>query len=280
MSEIVVKEADLIGQLKIIRDFFMLGRGELFLEFLKVMQIEKIFFSKGITEATTRDINWIFQTAANNVNVTTEAEQFSLVLPSKDDLDSFCYETKGLLSLISLKYKVKWPLHLLFSPKVLEKYNDLFRFLLRIKKVQFDLQLVWRHQREKKVNKNSQLLQFRNKAMFLIDNLQYYLQVDVIESQYSILLSSIQETNDFERIERAHSVFLANVLTLCFLVSTTSIDASKSMVINLNENPVLRILDKILIAVDKFCSFCMTCNDPMTKMEVQEFKGYDQSGHS
>ena len=40
-------------------------------------------------------------------------------------------------------YKCDWPLHLMFSPDILEKYNTLFRFLLPIKRVQLELQHIW-----------------------------------------------------------------------------------------------------------------------------------------
>lgn len=36
---------------------------------------------------------------------------------------------------LSLDYRSHWPLHLMFSPDVIEKYNTLFRFLLPIKRV-------------------------------------------------------------------------------------------------------------------------------------------------
>ncbi|XP_019541203.3 gamma-tubulin complex component 4 homolog [Aedes albopictus] len=279
MSEIAIKEADLIKQLKLIKDYYLLGRGELFSELLRQTKSLKTLFSKGITDGSSRDMNRAFQLAASSVNITEDVEQFSFALPPKEEVDSFCYETKGILSYITLKYKVKWPLHLLFSPKTLDKYNEMFRFLLRIRKIQYDIHQVWSLQRENKVKKNSELLQFRNKLMFLIDNLQYYLQVDVLESQFSILMGAIGETKDFERIQRAHTVFQANVLGLCFLLSNNAPDMTTNTtgIIQVNENPVLTILDKVLVIVDKFCSFCSSCKDPMTKVERQEFNGYDQA---
>ncbi len=44
---------------------------------------------------------------------------------------------------LSLDYRSHWPLHLMFSPDVIEKYNTLFRFLLPIKRIQLDLQFIW-----------------------------------------------------------------------------------------------------------------------------------------
>lgn len=214
LSEIAVTEADLSKQLKLIKDFFLLGRGELIYEFVRAL---KPLYTNLITENVVRDINRAFQVAAASVNIHDEVDLFSFEMV-KEEIDSFSFESRGFFSFLTLRYKVKWPLHLLFSPKVLDTYNDLFCFLISIKKTQHDLHDVWSHHREEKVQRNSELLQFRNKLMFLIDNLQYYLQVDVLESQFSIMMNKIAETRDFEQIQRAHSFFQANVLGLCFML--------------------------------------------------------------
>ena len=219
LSEIAITEADLSKQLKLIKDFYLLGRGELFYEFIKAL---KPLHTNIVTENTIRDINRAFQVAATSVNIHEEVELFSFDMV-KEEIDSFNYSSKSFFSFLTLCYKIKWPLHLLFSPKVLEKYNELFRFLIRLKTTQYDLHLVWCHHREEKVQRNSELLQFRNKLMFIIDNLQYYLQVDVLESQFSIMMEKISETRDFEQIQRAHGCFQANILGLCFLLESVSL---------------------------------------------------------
>ncbi|ELT88090.1 hypothetical protein CAPTEDRAFT_198216 [Capitella teleta] len=52
---------------------------------------------------------------------------------------------------------------------------------------------------------------------FLINNLQYYLQVDVIESQFSILCEKVNSVHDFEAIRLAHDHFLTSLLGHSFL---------------------------------------------------------------
>uniref|UniRef100_A0A182IW86 Gamma-tubulin complex component n=1 Tax=Anopheles atroparvus TaxID=41427 RepID=A0A182IW86_ANOAO len=287
MSVIVVEEADLVRQLRLMKDFFLLGRGELFSEFL--VQTQSLLIGKEINDGTARDLNRALQLAANSIsNVGEDIEQFSFELTGNDETEeSICYETKAAVGHIMLKYKVKWPLHLLFSPKILDRYNEMFRFLLRIKKIQHDLLQIWSYQREKRIKHNSDVVQLRNKLMFLINNLQYYLQVDVLESQFAILLGAITNTPakpaDFERIQRAHTIFQVNVLSLCFLLASANAGEPSSLgtttmagVIQVQENPVLTILDSILSIVDRFCLFCMLCKDPMTKMERQEFVTYEQ----
>ena len=196
----------------------ILGRGELFFEFIKTIET---IYSTVITDGTIRDVNRAFQVAATSVNVGEEVDLFSLHM-NKEEIDSFSYDTRGFFSFVTMKYNIQWPLHLLFSPKILDHYNELFRFLIRIKKIQYDLHKIWSFHRENKVHRSSELLQFRNKLMFLIDNLQYYLQVDVLESQFSILMDKIEDSKDFEHIQRAHTIFQANVLGLCFLLDNVS----------------------------------------------------------
>lgn len=218
LSDIAIKDADLVKQLRLIKEFYLLGRGELFYEFIKGLDP---IYGNAVTENAVRDINRIFHVSAASVNVQDDVELFHFEM-AKNDMESFTYESKGLFQFLSLKYKIKWPLHLLFPPKVLDKYNDLFRFLIRIRKVQFSLQSLWCYHRENKMEKGNEILHFRNKLMFLIDNLQYYLQVDVLESQFSIMMDKIKETRDFEQILRAHGCFQANVLSLCFLLENVS----------------------------------------------------------
>lgn len=106
---------------------------------------------------------------------------------------------------LGLTYKVQWPLHILFTPAVLEKwvlvivrsarlgrerqliparfcrYNVVFRYLLSVRRVQSQLQHCWALQMQRKHLKSTQTdavkWRLRNHMAFLIDNLQYYLQV-------------------------------------------------------------------------------------------------------
>lgn len=284
LSDIAFKQADLIRHLKLVKEFFLLGRGELFLEFIK--QTETIQ-SDSIDQRVARDVSRAFQTAANRTN--NDLERISMHLPLNElDVASIIDESQIFLQLVQLKFNVKWPLHLFFSPTILKRYNDLFRFLLQIRKLQNDLHIVWAHHREKKMAKGNQLAQIRCKLMFFIDNLQYYLQADVLESQFSILMNAVLNSKDFEYIQRAHSVFQANIMSLCFLLNTATVD-SASAGISLNrasippgangdeqDNPVLIILHRIMRCINTFCVLNLTCDDPMTAEQAKELKFNDQ----
>uniref|UniRef100_A0A8C2YYI8 Gamma-tubulin complex component n=1 Tax=Cyclopterus lumpus TaxID=8103 RepID=A0A8C2YYI8_CYCLU len=143
---------------------------------------------------------------------------------------------------LGLTYKVQWPLHILFTPAILEKYNVVFRYLLSVRRVQSQLQHCWALQMQRKHLKSSQTdavkWRLRNHMAFLIDNLQYYLQVDVLESQFSQLLQLINSTRDFESIRLAHDHFLSNLLAQSFILL----------------KPVFHCLNEILDLCQTFCS--------------------------
>nr|CAD7267619.1 unnamed protein product [Timema shepardi] len=102
--------------------------------------------------------------------------------------------------------------------------------------------------------------QLRKNLMFFVDNLQYYLQVDVLESQYMMMQSVINETKDFDLVQKAHSTFLANILSQSFLLMNNPVsekhlsdDSSNPDVNGMRENPVHRGLALFLSLCEKFC---------------------------
>ena len=83
----------------------------------------------------------------------------------------------------------------------------------------------------------------RNRLMFLVDNLQYYLQVDVLESQYTLLQSAVQATKDFEQIQKAHTLFQANILSQTFLFADKVWEYfSLSLICNTSHPPCMCLL--------------------------------------
>lgn len=54
--------------------------------------------------------------------------------------------------------------------------------------------------------------------MFLVDNLQYYFQVDVIEAQFSLLLKAVENANELEDIIKVHHNFISNLLVKTFVL--------------------------------------------------------------
>lgn len=52
---------------------------------------------------------------------------------------------------------------------------------------------------------------------FFVSNLLYYLQVDVVDSEYSVLQRDISAAADFQSVLRAHKTFTSNMLRLSLI---------------------------------------------------------------
>ncbi|KAM3876843.1 gamma-tubulin complex component 4 [Diretmus argenteus] len=254
---LMVEESDLLGQLKIIKDFYLLGRGELYQAFIDHAQH---MLKTPPTAVTEHDVNVAFQQAAHKVlldddnllpllhlTIDYQGKDSKELTGTRDgatppqDTSPREVPPTGWAAL-GLAYKVQWPLHILFTPAVLEKYNVVFRYLLSVRRVQSELQHCWALQMQRKHLKSNQTdavkWRLRNHMAFLVDNLQYYLQVDVLESQFSQLLQQINSTRDFESIRLAHDHFLSNLLAQSFILL----------------KPVFHCLNEILELCHNFCS--------------------------
>lgn len=98
-------------------------------------------------------------------------------------------------------------------------------------------------------------------------------------------MSAIQESKDFEHIQKAHSIFQGNVLSLCFLVPQTSQNllmtvpntSSKEDSTNIFiENPVLVILNKILETSYTFCQHCSAATGEISVVDHIEIKRQEE----
>uniref|UniRef100_A0A8C2B906 Gamma-tubulin complex component n=1 Tax=Cyprinus carpio TaxID=7962 RepID=A0A8C2B906_CYPCA len=247
---LMVEESDLLGQLKIIKDFYLLGRGELYQVFIDLAQhmlktppsavtehgINRLFLQ--IMRSPFSNSNFLFIISLNLLylfqmsmwHFSKQLIKCSKVLHASGNREGTTppQETSPReapptgWAALGLAYKVQWPLHILFTPAVLEKYNVVFRYLLSVRRVQSELQHCWALQMQRKHLKSNQTdavkWRLRNHMAFLVDNLQYYLQVDVLESQFSQLLHQINATRDFESIRLAHDHFLSNLLAQSFIL--------------------------------------------------------------
>ena len=125
---------------------------------------------------------------------------------------------------LRLEYDVDWPLGLLLTPRVLSRYNVLFKFLLRLRRVQRRLDDVWsslrlasKSRRSSEVQHLAGLWRLHQRMAHLVTNLQIYVQVDVIEAQFRKLVAQVGDAMDFASAERAHEHYLGALFGQTFL---------------------------------------------------------------
>ncbi|KAL9247154.1 hypothetical protein vseg_020617 [Gypsophila vaccaria] len=268
--QLVVVRADLNGHLKALKDYFLLAKGDFFQCFLEESrQLMRLPPRQSTAEA---DLLIPLQLAAVKT-ISDEDKYFSRVslrMPSAVNPSQVVVtKSKAHASLsstttdldgwdgITLEYSIDWPLQLFFSQEVLSKYRRVFQYLLKLKRTQMELEKSWAsvmHQdhsdfaeRRNDPAKGSTLQQRRQRfrpmwrvrehMAFLIRNLQFYIQVDVIESQWNILQNHIQDSHDFTELVNFHQEYLSALISQSFL----------------DIGSVCRILDSIMKLCLQYC---------------------------
>jgi len=243
--QLVVVHADLFGQLKTLKNFYFLFSGDFYQCFIHDSKATMMLPPKQNAE---HDINLLFQHAA----IKTSAENdkyfngFYLQLPVDKE--------SGQISWNNLKLDYKehhWALDLLLSQEHFNKYNSIFAMLFDIKRAQIELQKAWKPQKEMKkltLEKRNPLMPtwlLRKKMAFLVDNLQYYFQVGVLDVQYSLMISQIETSTEFDAISKAHDESLTSSYHQCFM----------------HIKAVIRCLDVIVQLCISFCGFLVSKED-------------------
>ncbi|XP_015891957.2 gamma-tubulin complex component 4 [Ziziphus jujuba] len=269
--QLVVVRADLNGHLKALKDYFLMAKGDFFQCFLEESrQLMRLPPRQSTAEA---DLMVPFQLAAIKT-ISEEDKYFSRVSLRMPSFGLSVKSSQGELSKdgnsgatsevaldgwdgIALEYTVDWPLQLFFTQEVLSKYCRIFQYLLRLKRTQMELEKSWAsvmHQdhtdfakrRNDRINcsvsqqrrqRFRPMWRIREHMAFLIRNLQFYIQVDVIESQWNVLQAHIQDSHDFTELVGFHQEYLSALISQSFL----------------DIGSLSRILDSIMKLCLQFC---------------------------
>eukprot|EP00762_Andalucia_godoyi_P000257 ANDGO_03221.mRNA.1 Gamma-tubulin complex component 4 len=277
---VVVVDARLPEHMDVIRNYFLLGRGDFFQCFVE--ECRGLFDGIGIGNVN-GELESAFSRAATRSATLDGDPMFSnltisLTNPNWSPAEAVAQiQAQVMQPPISLYFKLQWPLQLFFSPEKMATYNRLFRFLFALKRVQIQLQDAWAtlmEQTDLRAKRNHEnevhLFKLRHSMSFLIDNLQFYIHVDVLEVQIANLMEIFRaQSRDFEALQRAHASFLTDICEQCFF-STPVVE---------------RVLEDLCTKVLQFCSlvrrhFGAADAEPFDPKELQTVsEGFDRQAH-
>ncbi|CAN6349755.1 unnamed protein product [Urochloa humidicola] len=289
--QLVVVRADLNGHLKALKDYFLLAKGDFFQCFLEesrqLMRLPPrqstaeadlmIPFQLAALKTIGEEDKYFTRVSLRMLSygMKSSTSQKDLQKPNASELPSHGKAASELAldgwDSIALEYSVDWPLQLFFTPDVLSKYRKVFQYLIRLKRTQMELEKSWAavmhkdhadfsdYCKDRKNGSATQLRRQRSKPLwrvrehmaFLIRNLQFYIQVDVIESQWNVLQSHVQDSHDFTELVSFHQEYLSALVSQSFL----------------DIGSVSRILDSIM----KLClQFCWSIEQYETRPNISE----------
>lgn len=178
---------------------------------------------------------------------------FQSVIRNESSFDSW---TK-----LQLKYQVPWPLHIIITLPILVQYNEVFRFLFTIRRVSSALNDCWatllragKEQYQQQSKPFIHMCRLRTRMGFFVDAFQYFLHVDVIESQWHALQESLKSSDSFHALRDAHAKFITSVKRQCLLDARTlrkTLDSVLNLCVRLC-NLVYENKDDIMNGISQF----------------------------
>ncbi|EFA79283.1 spindle pole body component 97 [Heterostelium album PN500] len=157
---------------------------------------------------------------------------------------------------LAFNYKVIWPLSLVINRKSLVKYQIIFRHLFLCKHVEKLLCNTWnQHQESRRAFNNkpalAALMSFshfpRHRMIHFLQNLEYYMMLEVIEPNWIKMRQSIKNSKTVDEVIKVHDDFLETCLAECMLTDT-----------------------RLVTLLMKFMTLCIIFCDFNTKMVLEE----------
>ncbi|XP_052265860.1 gamma-tubulin complex component 6-like isoform X2 [Dreissena polymorpha] len=131
---------------------------------------------------------------------------------------------------IQLHYEVGWPLNIVITENSLDKYCQVFSFMLQLKRVVWVLKDVWnRLKRDGLVHKLAQVFEFRELHLYrqemqlFVKVMQEYISHQVINVTWQEFQTALATTvHSLDDLHAAHNTYLDNALFRCLLTKNAA----------------------------------------------------------
>ncbi|XP_057993655.1 uncharacterized protein LOC110635596 isoform X2 [Hevea brasiliensis] len=234
----LMKDWRLTDELGVLRAIYLLGSGDLLQHFLTVI------FSKldrGETWDDNFELNLILQesirNSADSMLLSAPDSLFVSIiknhgfdgdeLPISPTLASTTHKSRthsfGIDGLDSLKftYKVSWPLELIANAEAINKYNQVMRFLLKVKRAKYALDKVRRWMwkgRGAGTNSHKHHWLVEQKLLHFVDAFHQYVMDRVYHSAWHELFEGMATAGSLDEVIEVHEAYLLSIQRQCFVV--------------------------------------------------------------
>lgn len=237
LMDLIMKDYDLTGHLMSVKRYFLLQQGDFIVQFMDACEKELM---KSVDKVVPMRLTNLLELTLRlssakhdkyQENLDTYLMTFDIFtqmnkimnghLLSDDDTD---YDTNQTgIECFTFIYKSKWPINIILNHMTISKYQIIFRQLFYLKHVENFLCRVWiANNNAKKFDKSTSeqyrsAFTLRQRMMSAIQNLEYYMMVEVIEPVWHIFMQQISKAKNFDDVLNYHDDFLDKCLKNCML---------------------------------------------------------------
>lgn len=219
-----VQDLDILSHFKSLRNYFLMMNGEF------GSSICHLLFSKlesGVKPSELlnyQSLHMILDHALSQTRHDPNIEKLSFIvqnIPEKFDMHS-----PSVLNMLTMSYKLDWPLNLILNPETMDQYKAIFNYLLKLKRISWILEECFQMLKElhKKHGRDmSRSQQFRNvqqarhKMNVFVHCLENHVTRNVLQISWGAFVEDLKTAQSIHCIYRKHTNYLKRVLFLCLL---------------------------------------------------------------
>ncbi|XP_034489725.1 gamma-tubulin complex component 2 homolog isoform X2 [Drosophila innubila] len=243
LLDVLLTENDLMGHLQSVKRYLLLNQGDFTMQFMDACEDE-----------LAKNVDQVLPMTLENLLGLTLRLSSARNDPYKDDLhcelltydlvtqmskimnqQEEYWKTTDRLDLSGLEcfaftYEVNWPVSLVLNHIAITKYQMLFRQLFYCKHVERQLCKIWKENSiAKKFSPlDAQLYRsaftLRQRMMNAIQNLEYYMMIEVIEPNWHIFIIKMKKVENVDNVLSLHQDFLDLCLKNCMLTETSHLN--------------------------------------------------------
>lgn len=260
--ELIMDDYDLMGHLLSVKRYFLLQQGDFIVQYLDACEQE---LSKGVDdvmpirlenllELTLRMSSAKFDKYQDNLStslmpfdIVTQMTKINKSTGSESDGEYDLPDTSNLsgIECFAFDYKTSWPISIILHQLTISKYQIIFRQLFYCKYVENYLCRVWLgNNNAKKFDLETSeqyraAFTLRQRMMNTIQNLEYYMMIEVIEPVWLVFMQQITKAKNIDEVLFYHEDFLDHCLKNCMLCFSD----------------ILKVIIKICNLCIEFCKF-------------------------
>lgn len=226
IMRLYLKELDILGHFKSLRNYFFLMDGE-FGSIVCDGLISKLESGAQPNELLSyRMLHTILDNALSSSNSGNDKNADNLSFEVHELPEKFDLSSSDVLSSLSLSYRVSWPVNLILNPETLDKYSNIFKYLIKVRRISWVLEESYQKLKEiVKKNGKEMLLspqyrsvqQIRHKFFQFIHALNNHITSNALQASWKTFKDDLVSAKSIEDIYRKHTTYVKRILFLCML---------------------------------------------------------------
>lgn len=218
------KDLDILSHFKSLRNYFLMMNGEFGSSICHQLFSKLESGVRPIELLNYQSLHMILDHALSQSRQDGNTEQLSFIVQSIPE--KFELHSPAVLNMLTMSYKLEWPLNLILNPETMEQYQAIFNYLLKLKRISWVLEECFQIMKEVHKEHGKDLLksqqyrnaqQIRHKMTHFVHCLENHVTRNVLQISWRAFVDDLKKSQSIHCIYRKHTSYLKRVLFLCLL---------------------------------------------------------------